>query len=72
MASLQTPFMEENIKSLFNTIIYKQPKPLTAYSVKFTDFVKCMLAKKKEDRPIIVDLIDYFSENKIPGAFKFS
>jgi serine/threonine protein kinase len=60
MASLQTPFMEENIKSLFNSIVYKQPKPLTQYSVKFTDFVKCMLAKKKEDRPIIVDLIDYF------------
>jgi hypothetical protein len=52
--------MEENIKTLFNSIVYKQPKPITQYSNRFTDFVKSMLEKKKEDRPLVVDLIDYF------------
>jgi hypothetical protein len=52
--------------ALFNSIVFKQPKPLTAYSSKFTEFVKSMLAKKKEERPLITNLIDYFNEQRIP------
>jgi hypothetical protein len=48
--------------ALFNSIVYKNPKPLTTYSSKFTEFVKSMLAKKKEERPLITNLIDYFNE----------
>lgn len=49
-----------------NSIIFKQPKPITHYSVSFTEFVGRMLNKKKEDRPLITDLVDYFSERKVP------
>jgi hypothetical protein len=54
--------------ALFNSIRYKNPKPLTTYSSKFTEFVKSMLAKKKEERPLITNLIDYFNEQRIPNA----
>ena len=70
MASLQPPFYEESIRGLFNSICYKNPKPLTAYSPKFNEFVKSMFVKKKEERPLISNLIAYFTEQKIPYAIK--
>ena len=50
-------------------IVYKQPKPITQYSQTFSDFVGKCLMKKKEDRPIITDLIEYFAERKV-SAFR--
>ena len=58
--------------ALFNSIVYKQPKPITTYSSKFTDLVKAMLAKKKDERPLITNLIDYFNEQHIPCVLQLS
>ena len=62
MSCLEPPFYEQNITELFNSIVYKSPKPMTQYSPKFTAFVMSMLHKKKEMRPLITDLIDYFKD----------
>ena len=66
LACLQPPFYEESMTALMNSICYKAPKPITHYSPSLNDFVFKMLQKKKEDRPIITDLINYFSERKVP------
>ena len=65
MACLEPPFYESTITELFNSIIYKNPKPITQYSSKFVNFVMSMLHKKKEMRPLITDLIDYFTEKQV-------
>ena len=72
MACLEPPFQESSIAELFNSIVYKQPKPITHYSAKFTSFVMAMLHKKKEMRPLITDLIDYFKDKQVPIPFKMS
>ena len=65
MACLEPPFYESNITELFNSIVYKNPKPIPHYSNKFCNFVNSMLHKKKEMRPLITDLIDYFKEKQV-------
>ena len=60
MARLKPPFIDDNIRGLFNNIIYKQQKPIIQYSSSLTDFIFAMLQKKKEDRPLIVDTINFF------------
>ena len=62
MACLEPPFYESTITELFNSIVYKNPKPMTQYSNKFVNFVMSMLHKKKEMRPLITDLADYFKD----------
>ena len=62
MACLEPPFQESTITELFNSIVYKTPKPITQYSGKFVSFVMSMLHKKKEMRPLITDLVDFFKE----------
>ena len=52
--------------ALLNSICYKAPKPITHYSQSLNEFVFKMLQKKKEYCPIITDLINYFSERKVP------
>ncbi len=68
MACLQPPFYEDNMQNLFSSIVYKQQKAIPQYSSAFTEFVSKMLMKKKEDRPIITDVIDYFNEKRVPCA----
>ena len=48
MAAFEPPFYAETIGELFNSIVYKNPKPLAQYSTNFSNFVKSMLNKKKE------------------------
>lgn len=57
--------------ALMQAIQFKQPKPIPHYSAQFQEFVFMMLNKKKEDRPIITDLIEYFGEKKVP-CFKMA
>lgn len=72
MAVLEPPFYESTITELFNSIVYKTPKPITQYSGKFSNFVTSMLHKKKEMRPLITDLVDYFKEIKVPTPMKMT
>lgn len=72
MACLEPPFHEATITELFKAIVYKTPKPINQYSAKFTNFVMSMLHKKKEMRPLISDLIDYFKEKQVPVPMKLS
>ena len=65
MAAFEPPFYAETIGELFNSIVYKNPKPLAQYSTNFQNFVKSMLNKKKEQRPLITDLIDQFREKQV-------
>ena len=53
------------------SICHKQPKPITHYSASFQEIVSKCLMKKKEDRPLISDLMEYFSEKRVP-FFKLS
>jgi hypothetical protein len=63
MASLEPPFQEDTIQGLFKSILYKNPKPLQAYySSKLSEFIFRMLEKKKNARPLITDLINFFSQ----------
>ena len=62
MACLEPPFQGTNITDLFNAIVYKNVKPIAQYSPKFFNFVMSMLHKKKEMRPLITDIIDFFKE----------
>ena len=48
MAAFEPPFYADNISQLFNSIVYKNPKPIAQYSASFCNFVKIMLNKKKE------------------------
>jgi serine/threonine protein kinase len=66
MACLQPPFIEDTMPALMNSICYKQPKPITHYSASFQEIVSKCLMKKKEDRPLISDLMEYFSEKRVP------
>jgi len=72
MACLEPPFREPSITELFKSIVYKTPKPIAQYSSKFTNFVMAMLDKKKEMRPLITDLIDYFKDKQVPVSLKLS
>ena len=72
MACLDPPFHEATLSELFNSIVYKQPKPVTQYSGKFNNFVMQMMNKKKEQRPLITDLVDYFKEKQVPIPMKLS
>ena len=72
MACLEPPFHEANLTDLFNSIVYKVPKPISQYSNKFVNFVNSMLHKKKEMRPLITDLIDFFKEKSVPISVKLS
>lgn len=72
MACLEPPFYENSITELFNSIIYKSPKPITQYSGKFVTFVMSMLHKKKEMRPLMTDLIDFFREKQVPISAKMT
>jgi NIMA (never in mitosis gene a)-related kinase len=69
MACLEPPFQEETMQNLFKSILYKNPKPVhTCYSPKLSEFIFKMLEKKKNNRPLIVDLMSYFNSS-IPGNF---
>jgi len=68
MACLEPPFNDETMRGLFNSIVYKTPKPITQYSQRFGSFVTRMLHKKKEERPLVVDLIDFFTEQQVPSS----
>ena len=72
MACLEPPFHEQTITDLFNSIVYKNPRPITQYSNKFVNFVTSTLHKKKEMRPLITDLIDYFKEKQVPVTTKMT
>ena len=65
MACLKPPFYDDTIRGLFNSIIFKAQKPIVQYSKELNKFIGSMLHKKKEDRPLIVDLIDFFYEKQI-------
>jgi hypothetical protein len=65
MARLKPPFKDDNITGLFNQINYKVQKPIVHYSANMQAFIFAMLYKKKEDRPLIVDLIDCFYKQAI-------
>ena len=72
MACLDPPFHEATLTELFRSIVYKQPKPITQYSSKFSNFVMSMMNKKKEQRPLITDLLDYFKDKQVPIQIKWS
>ena len=72
MACLEPPFHEHTITDLFNSIVYKNPRPIAQYSNKFVNFVTSMLHKKKEMRPLITDLIDFFKEKQVPVTTKMT
>lgn len=56
------------MQNLFKSILYKNPKPIhTCYSPKLSEFIFKMLEKKKNNRPLVIDLIDCFSQ--APGVF---
>ena len=65
MAAFEPPFYADTITDLFNKIVYKNPKPIAQYSPSFCNFVNAMLNKKKEQRPLITDLIDQFRERHV-------
>lgn len=50
--------------ALMNSIQFKTHKPITHFSAGFNEFVNMMLQKKKEDRPIITDLIDFLRDRQ--------
>ncbi len=61
MACLEPPFVESDIQTLFKSILYKNPKPIhTCYSPKFNEFIFKLLDKKKMNRPLVIDLFNYF------------
>ena len=61
-ACLEPPFAEGDMQTLFKSILYKNPKPIhTCYSPRLQDFIFKMLEKKKNNRPLVIDLIDFFS-----------
>lgn len=60
-ACLEPPFEEDTMQALFKSILYKNPKPIhTCYSPRLQEFIFKMLEKKKNNRPLVIDLIDYF------------
>lgn len=62
MSCLEPPWQEESLPNLFKSILYKNPKPIhTCYSTKLSEFIFMLLDKKKTNRPLVVDLFDYFS-----------
>jgi serine/threonine protein kinase len=65
-ACLEPPFVEDSMQALFKSILYKNPKAIhTCYSPRLQDFIFKMLEKKKNNRPLVIDLIDYF--NQVPS-----
>eukprot|EP00347_Sterkiella_histriomuscorum_P002185 403369139 len=69
MSCLEPPWQEETMQNLFKSILYKNPKPVhTCYSSKLSEFIFKLLDKKKNNRPLVVDLIDYFSQS-VPQNF---
>lgn len=61
-ACLEPPFVEDTMQNLFKSILYKNPKPVhTCYSPRLSEFIFKMLEKKKNNRPLVIDLIEYFS-----------
>jgi DNA polymerase III epsilon subunit-like protein len=65
LAALKPPFYHESISGLFNAILHKQQKPIVQYSSALSEFIFGMLQKKKVDRPLIVDLIDFFHRRSV-------
>jgi NIMA (never in mitosis gene a)-related kinase len=62
-ACLEPPFQEETMQNLFKSILYKNPKPIhTYYSQRLSEFIFKMLEKKKNNRPLVIDLIEYFNQ----------
>jgi len=62
-ACLEPPFAEDTMQNLFKSIQYKNPKPIhTCYSPRLSEFIFKMLEKKKNNRPLIIDLIEYFNQ----------
>ena len=69
-ACLEPPFQEDTMQNLFKSILYKNPKPIhTCYSPRLSEFIFKMLEKKKNNRPLIIDLIDYFTQQAMPSVF---
>jgi len=67
-ACLEPPFAEDSMQALFKSILYKNPKPIhTCYSPRLQEFIFKMLEKKKNNRPLVVDIIEYFSQ--VPPSF---
>ena len=76
IAALEPPFQEDTVSHLLKSILYKTPKPIPGYvfvnrefalnsacrfySQKLSDFIMSMLEKKKNWRPLIVDLLAKF------------
>lgn len=72
-ACLEPPFEEDTVQSLFKSILYKNPKPIhTCYSPKLSEFIFKMLEKKKNNRPLVIDLIDYFMQTPMPPQIGIS
>lgn len=68
MACLEPPFVEDTLQNLFKSILYKNPKPIhTCYSPRLQEFIFKMLEKKKNNRPLVIDLIDYFNQTPMPN-----
>jgi len=67
LATLEPPFMNEDIEVLLNNIKYKNPKGLQGcYSTKLSEFIMKLLSKKKSDRPFVSKLFSLF-----PPKFRF-
>ena len=72
-ACLEPPFVEDNIQTLFKSIQYKNPKPIhTCYSPRLSEFIFKMLEKKKKNRPLVIDLIEYFTVQPMPSIGTFN
>lgn len=70
---LEPPFAEDTIQTLFKSILYKNPKPIhTCYSPRLSEFIFKMLEKKKNNRPLVIDLIDYFNSPPMPSLGSFN
>jgi hypothetical protein len=68
LASLEPPFVSDDMDTLLNAIKYKMPKPLPGvFSVALRDFISKLLSKKMYERPFISEIFSLF-----PASFKFT
>jgi NIMA (never in mitosis gene a)-related kinase len=72
-ACLEPPFVEDSMQALFKSILYKNPKPIhTCYSPRLSEFIFKMLEKKKNNRPLVIDLLEHFNQVPMPQIGTFN
>jgi serine/threonine protein kinase len=72
-ACLEPPFVEDSMPALFKSILYKNPKPIhTCYSPRLSEFIFKMLEKKKNNRPLVIDLLEHFNQVPMPQIGTFN